>query len=63
MSRHARAAAALLCGAGFAFASPSGAQGTLRLGMTAADIPRVKGFVQAAKNWFQDLTPVTVAPQ
>jgi hypothetical protein len=24
--------------------------------------PRVKGFVQA-KNWFQDLTPVSVAPK
>jgi len=23
--------------------------------------PKVKGFVQS-KNWFQDLTPVTVAP-
>jgi ABC-type transport system substrate-binding protein len=43
MSRHARIAATLLGGAVIAFASPSGAQGTLRLGMTAADIPLTTG--------------------
>ena len=43
MSRHARVAAALLGGASLAFALPSFAQGTLRLGMTAADIPLTTG--------------------
>ncbi len=43
MSRHARVAAALLGSAVIVFASPSGAQGTLRLGMTAADIPLTTG--------------------
>ncbi|HTO48287.1 MAG TPA: ABC transporter substrate-binding protein [Burkholderiales bacterium] len=43
MLRHARIAAAVLGGASLAFTAPSGAQGTLRLGMTAADIPLTTG--------------------
>ena len=43
MSRHIRVAAAVLGGAMIAFASASAAQGTLRIAMTAADVPIPNG--------------------
>ena len=43
MSRHVRVAAAVLGGGLIAFAAQSAAQGTLRIAMTAADIPIPNG--------------------
>ena len=58
MNRRLKPLFALAAAAALA-SSPALTQGTLRVDMTASDIPLTTGFIQA-QNWFQDFSAITM---